>query len=159
MPNSKAQIVKRTLTVLLVGLIVIQFIRPAPNANAEINANDITRNYMVPDSVQTILKRACYDCHSNYTVYPWYSKIQPVAFWMNDHIKEGKGHLNFSEFNTYTPEKKAKKLHGVAKVIDEGEMPLESYLWIHKDAKLTNTQKMLVEQWAEGLSKQIAAQK
>jgi len=157
--SNKAQIVKRTFIALLAALGVMQFIHPTPNANAEINANDITRNYTVPDSVQVILKKACYDCHSNNTRYPWYSKIQPVAFWMNDHIKEGKSHLNFSEFNTYLPAKKAKKLHGVAKSIDEGEMPLDSYLWIHKDAKLTDAQKTMIEQWAEGLSKQIAAQK
>ena len=147
------------MIVLLVALVVIQFIHPTPNANAEINANDITRNYTVPDSVHAILQRACYDCHSNSTTYPWYSKIQPVAFWMNDHIKEGKSHLNFSEFNTYTQTKKAKKLHGVAKEIEEGGMPLDSYLWIHKNSKLTDAQKTMMEQWAEGLSKQIAAQK
>jgi len=86
------KIIKNLFLLLLVALVVIQFIHPPKNNTDEANSmtSDISKVYVVPDSVTQILKTSCYDCHSNNTVYPWYSKIQPVAWWLNDHIEEGK---------------------------------------------------------------------
>ena len=92
---------KRFLLLLLLVFIGIQFFRPAKNKSEGISANDITAKYAVPDDVKAILKTSCYDCHSNNTNYPWYSNIQPVAWWLKDHIDEGKRELNFSEFASY----------------------------------------------------------
>ena len=80
---------------LLIGLIALQFIRTEKNTNITLaaTANDITKVMPVPDEIKTILKTSCYDCHSNNTVYPWYAAIQPVTWWLNDHIEEGKNHL------------------------------------------------------------------
>ncbi len=147
---------KRTGIVLSVTLVLIQFIHPVKNNNTTINENDITRVYQVPDEVHKLLQRACYDCHSNNTTYPWYSKIQPVDWWLNDHVKDGKRHLNFSEFGTYTVKRKAKKLTEVAGTITDNEMPLSSYTLIHKDAILTDAEKTLVVNWARGLAAQVA---
>src|SRR5213592_2028705 len=95
----------KILLVLLLLLIVIQFVRPEKNQSTGVSANDITTKYAVPTAVQSVLKRACFDCHSNNTTYPWYDNIQPVAWWLNHHIEEGKDELNFSEFTTYSPKK------------------------------------------------------
>jgi hypothetical protein len=141
------KILKRIFQILLLAFIIIQFIRPAKNKSEGISSNDITKAYPVPENVQTILKTSCYDCHSNNTVYPWYASIQPAAWWLNDHIQEGKKELNFSEFASYRIGKQYRKLDEVNKQVKEGEMPLESYLWIHKYAKLDNQQKLILAKW------------
>lgn len=149
--------IKRILIILLAVLVIIQFFHPAKNMATDMSANDITKVYTVPENVHQILQKSCYDCHSNNTSYPWYNNMQPVAWWLHNHITEGKQHLNFSEFGGYDKTKQAKKLKGVAKTVNEGEMPLGSYLWIHTDAKLSDDQKKIVADWASGLSQQISS--
>ena len=138
----------------LVVVIVIQFFHPSKNSSNE-TSKDIARSYEVPDSVQQIFKRACNDCHSNHTEYPWYSKVQPIAWWLQDHIDEGKHHLNFNEFANYSLKKQAHKLHELAEMIEEDEMPLSSYTLIHQDAKLSKQEKEILIRWANELSHQI----
>ncbi len=150
-------IINRTLIVILVALVVIQFIRPAKNQSGAISENDITKMYTVPGNVQVILQKACNDCHSNNTTYPWYSNIQPVAWWLNDHIREGKEELNFSEFGTYKLLRQSRKLKKAAGEIEEGEMPLSSYTIIHRDAILTPEEKAAITTWAKTLSTEILA--
>ena len=91
-----------------------------------------------------MIKSACYDCHSNETVYPWYAKVQPFGWFLKDHIDEGRRELNFSTFASYEPRRQAKKLDEAAEQIENGGMPLESYTLIHKEAKLTAEQKKLL---------------
>lgn len=149
---------KRLLLVLLIAFIVIQFFRPEKNIAAGISANDITTKYAVPQNVQQILKTSCYDCHSNNTVYPWYSNIQPVAWWLKDHIDEGKRELNFSEFATYRIGRQYRKLEEINGEVKEDKMPLSSYTIIHKDAKLSNEQKLALATWVTALRDSIKAQ-
>jgi len=149
--------IKKILIVLVVLLVVIQFIHPARNANAKVTDKDITHVATAPDSVLTVLKRDCFDCHSNSTVYPWYSQLQPVDWWLTHHIHEGKEHLNFSEFGAYPAQKQVKKLTQIAKSVREGWMPLDSYLWIHKNAIMTDGEKILVANWAESTIRQLSA--
>lgn len=151
-----SSIIKKALIGLVVILVVIQFIRPEKNNNTTASADDVTALYTVPDSVQQILKKACYDCHSNATQYPWYSNIQPVAWWLKDHIDEGKDELNFSEFGKQPLAKQAKKLKKLAEEVEEGEMPLNSYTWMHKEAVLTESEKNTLINWAKSLSEQVA---
>ena len=87
---------KKILTGLLVILIVIQFIRPDKNESNDLTY-DVSTKYEVPDDVSHILQVSCNDCHSNKTEYPWYAEIQPVGWWLNNHVEDGKRHLNFSE--------------------------------------------------------------
>jgi hypothetical protein len=147
---------KKIVLVLVVLLIVIQFIRPTRNLSAAVSPNDISRHYTVPDTVAAILQRACNDCHSNNTRYPWYTNIQPVGWWMQHHVNEGKDELNFSEFGAYTTKRQNHKMEEVAEQIEKGEMPLDSYLWIHKDAKLTAQEKEILISWAKDLRNRIA---
>jgi hypothetical protein len=152
------KILKKIFIGLAVVFVAIQFIRPAKNADAAITANHIEQLYPVPENVHAILAKACYDCHSNNTRYPWYDNIQPVTWWLNDHIKEGKDELNFSEFGTYTLQRQAKKLKKSAHEVDEGEMPLSSYTIMHTDAKLTDAEKQVLMSWAKDLSLKISGQ-
>ncbi len=147
--------IKKILIGLLVVLVVIQFIRPERNVSEIPSQNDIRVHYSVPANVESVLKRACYDCHSNNTNYPWYANIQPVLWWLQDHIEEGKEELNFSEFATYSAKKADHKLDEVIEMVEEEEMPLESYTYIHKDAILSSSEKKLLIDWAADLRKMI----
>ncbi len=151
------KILKRAFQILIVVLIIIQFIRPEKNIAEGISNNDISKVYPVPENVQAILKTSCYDCHSNNTVYPWYSKIQPVAWWLNNHIVEGKRELNFSEFASYRIGRQYRKLDEINREVKEDAMPLNSYLWIHKNAKLDEQQKLTVANWVTALRDSIKA--
>lgn len=149
------KIVKRILIVLLIIFVLIQFIRPAKNQSTVVSSNDISTKYPVPDSVQQILKVACNDCHSNNTRYPWYAQIQPVGWWLSNHIKDGKRGLNFSEFTTYRIKKQFHRLDDINEMVKKNEMPLSSYTIIHKDAILTEQQKLILSNWTEELKDSI----
>lgn len=149
------KIIKRILIILLVVLVGIQFIQPEKNISDVPSPNDIRVHYAVPSNVLSVLKRACYDCHSNNTNYPWYSYIQPIGFWLNDHIKHGKGELNFSEFASYSAKKAAHKLEEIVEMVEDEEMPLESYVNMHSEAKLTDLEKELLIKWVNDLRETI----
>lgn len=151
------KIFKRLFFVLLLAFIVIQFFRPAKNKAEGMSKNDITTLYAVPEDVQSVLKTSCYDCHSNNTVYPWYAEVQPVAWWLNDHVQDGKKDLNFSEFASYRPRRQYRKLEEINELIKENEMPLNSYLWIHKDAKLSDQQKLTLANWVNAVRDTLKA--
>ena len=144
--------------VLLVAFITIQFFRPAKNSSNAISTNDITTKYPLPAAIQTILKTSCYDCHSNNTIYPWYNNIQPVAWWLADHIKDAKEELNFSEFATYRIGRQYRKLEEINKEVKEEEMPLESYTYLHGNAKLNQQQRLTIANWATALRDSMKAQ-
>lgn len=151
------KIIKKLLWVLLGVLLIIQFFRPAPNVSAAVNDHDIMKAYPASPEVQAILQRACNDCHSNNTVYPWYSKIQPVAWWLDNHIKEGKRELNFSEFLGYRIARQYKKIGEVAEEVNEGDMPLSSYTLVHTNAKLSAGEKKQLNDWCDGVRAAIQA--
>ena len=140
--------IKIGLLTLLIVAIGIQFIQPAPNENGQVLETDITKIFEVPKNVQAILKASCYDCHSNNTQYPWYSKIQPAGWWMASHIKDGKEELNFSEFGKYSNRRQQSKLKSIINRIKDGTMPLPSYILIHKNAILSKQDKSALKKWA-----------
>ncbi len=147
--------VKKILIALLVILVAIQFIRPKRNVSAAPSSNDISMHYEVPADVQLILQKACNDCHSNNTNYPWYTDVQPVGLWLQHHVDEGIAELNFSEFAAYKPKRQAHKMEEVAEMIEENEMPLESYTLIHGNAKLSDAEKATLITWAKRLQAEI----
>lgn len=146
---------KLIVLIVIIGIIVIQFIKPEKNMGEEIAGNQITAEYQIPENVQQILNVSCYDCHSNTTKYPWYSNIQPIAWWLNDHIVEGKKELNFSAFKDYPVWRQYKKFKEIGKEVKDGEMPLTSYTLIHRDAVLSADQKLIIEQWVANLRKDM----
>jgi len=139
---------KKLFLALLVVLVVIQFIQPARNKSSEILSTDLAKTIDVPGNVQGPLKTACYDCHSNNTNYPWYSRIQPFGWLLAGHIKKGKADLNFSEFGSYSVRVQISKLNEIANSIKDGTMPLNSYTIIHKKAQLSKEDKVLLIDWA-----------
>ncbi|OAQ41920.1 cytochrome C [Pedobacter psychrophilus] len=147
--------VRKILFAIVAVLIIIQFIKPDKNIHAGEQVNNIKTQYKMLDTVNSILNVACYDCHSNNTRYPWYNNIQPTAWWLNDHVIEGKEHFNFDEFTTYSLKRQDHKLEELIESQEEGWMPLSSYTFIHKDANLNGSQKKMVIDWAKGLRQQI----
>lgn len=139
------------LWALPAGLMVIQFIRPDRNVNEKTATGDITQVYIIPDTVQTILRQACYDCHSNNTRYPWYMNIQPAGWFMAGHVRDGKAELNFNEYTTYTAKRRRSKLKSIQSQITKGEMPLSSYTLLHRDARLSDAQKKMITQWIDSV--------
>lgn len=146
---------KKLFFVLVLLLVVIQFIQPDKNISNTPSKNVITAKYEVPENVASILKTSCYDCHSNNTVYPWYSNIQPGAWFIANHVNEGKSELNFDEFLSYPSRKAAHKLEEVAEVVERHEMPLSSYTLIHTIAKLNDEQIKVLKDWALALKSEI----
>lgn len=136
---------------LVAGLIIIQLIQPALNRSSKILVTDITQTYIVPPKVLQVLKKSCYDCHSNNTIYPWYASIQPVGWLLASHIKEGKKELNFSEFGSYGLRRQKSKIKGIANSIKDGSMPIGSYTLMHKEALLSDFEKELLINWAMNL--------
>ena len=145
------KVFKLVILVLITGLVGIQFFPASLNQNATISLTDFNKTFNVPNDIQNLLKTSCYDCHSNNTKYPWYSKIQPGAWIMENHIKEGKEELNFSEFGAYSKRKQKSKLKSIISQIKDGEMPLLSYTLIHQDAKLSEKEKQILEEWLTNL--------
>ncbi len=137
----------------IILFVAVQLIRPTRNAQSEALAkkNDISNLYKIPYDVSQILKKSCNDCHSSNTEYPWYSNFQPFGWWMQFHVNEGKLELNFNEFATYSPDKQRKKLEEIAEEIKTGKMPLPSYLWIHKDARLSPDEKYAISNWVQSI--------
>lgn len=135
-----------SLAGVIVVLLGMQFDRPERNLSND-QTKHISTLYAVPDSVQAILTAACYDCHSNYTRYPWYAEFQPIAGFLNEHIQKGKKDLNFSEFASYRPRRQFHKMEEVVEMVKENWMPLPSYIEMHQDAILTEGQKSMLYAW------------
>ena len=152
---------KNWIKIIIIVVIILggmQFFRPSKNFTEEEPMNDIANKYDVPMNTLMILYDGCYNCHSNYSKYPWYYNIQPVGWWMAGHIKKAKRHVNFSEFASYTPKESAKKFHEIYKVMDEKTMPLKSYRLQHKESRLTDKQYKNVADWAQKMHRQVLAE-
>ncbi|SRX75704.1 heme-binding domain-containing protein [Aequorivita antarctica] len=134
------RIVKIIVLVLLVAFVGIQFIPAERNQSDTEPSTDFMLVNNVPEKIQKKLQVSCYDCHSNNTQYPWYNKIQPAAWFLEDHIKEGKAELNFNEWDSLSSRRKASKLRSIIKQIESGEMPLDSYTLIHTDATFSEAE-------------------
>jgi hypothetical protein len=144
---------KKILIGFLAIFLIAQFIQPTKNNGNASGPEDITTALHVPENVMAVLKKSCYDCHSNNTIYPWYDNITPFNWWVADHINEGKDELNFSVFSGYPTKRQKKKLDEIAKTVEKGQMPLKSYLIMHGDAKLTSPEKELLINWARASAK------
>lgn len=139
---------QKIILVLVVVFGLIQFIRPERNIETNPSRNDIFYKTDTPIAVSTGIQRACYDCHSNNTVYPWYASVAPVSWMLANHVKEGKKHLNFSEWTIYSPEKRQKYLLEIVDVIENNDMPPKPYQMLHKEAMMAADVQALVVQWA-----------
>ena len=135
------KIVKIIALILLVGFVGIQFVPTDLNQSDTVPKTDFLLVNNTQENISALLQESCYDCHSNNTEYPWYNKVQPVAWFLEDHINEGKEELNFNEWDAYSNRRKNSKLKSIISQVKDDEMPLASYTLIHKDAKLSNSEK------------------
>ncbi|MCK7591297.1 heme-binding domain-containing protein [Subsaxibacter sp. CAU 1640] len=135
------KILKTIVLILLIAFLAIQFLPTERNESDVIPKTDFLLVNNPPENISTLLKESCYDCHSNNTEYPWYNKIQPAAWYLEDHIKEGKAELNFNEWENYSDRRKNSKLKSIINQIKDDEMPLSSYTLIHRDAILSDAEK------------------
>lgn len=128
---------------------VLQFFRP-DFTNPPIVESKILENQLnVSGQVVAILERSCRDCHTNKTIYPWYANIQPIGWYLADHVQEGRRELNFSEWGSFSNQKKRRKLKEICEQVESREMPLPSYLLIHRKARLSDEDVKILCQWAE----------
>jgi len=142
------KIVKISLVVLAVAFALAQLIRPDFTNPPVIQTDTLTATTNVPADVQQILTRSCNDCHSNSTQYPWYARVTPFNWFLASHIEDGRRELNFSAWNTYSSEKKEKKLEEICEQVEQASMPLPSYLWIHREAVLSESESRRLCEWA-----------
>lgn len=142
---------KKIIIVLGSVLVIIQFFRiDKVNPSYEME-NDFIMVTDPPELVKNILKNSCYDCHSFETKYPWYTNVAPVSWWIKYHINEGRDELNFSEWATFELKRKNHKLEEIIEMVEEGEMPMNSYTWVHSEARLTDEQKTALINWTKSL--------
>ena len=134
---------KLRVLVLLVAVtaVAIQFI-PVTRTNPP-----VTGDIPAPPEIKTLLRNACYDCHSHETVWPWYSRVAPVSWLVASDVKEGREHLNLSMWSDYKPMKQNVLLAGAAEEIEKGEMPPLPYTWMHPNARLADAQKEQLTAW------------
>lgn len=142
---------KLILMVLLAVLLLIQLVRPQKNTAAIPAGKAFVDTFKVSEQVNAILAVSCYDCHSNNTDYPWYSEIQPMAWLMDKHIKDGKEKLNFDELSSYGSRRLNSKFTQITKQIEQDKMPLNSYLWMHEGARLSMEDKRLLVDYFNSL--------
>lgn len=147
---------KYLLWILVVVLLGLQFIKPERNLGNDQTYHAKTK-YTLPPSVENTLKMACDDCHSNFTVYPWYANIQPVGLWLAQHVNDGKRHLNLSLFTNRPIAYQNHKMEEIIEMVKEGEMPLASYSWVHRKAILTPEQKTELTSWAQSVMDTLKA--
>ena len=116
--------IKYIFILLIIAVIGIQFIkvdRTNPPVIGDIKA---------PDEVKNIFKKACYDCHSNETKWPWYSHVAPVSWIIEDDVSDGRRHLNFSEWENYKDTRKSKKRDEIWDEVKDGDMPIKMYTYL-----------------------------
>lgn len=138
---TKMKRLKIILLILVVAFVGIQFIPTNFNQSNRVPETDFVTVNNPPKNIKNTLQNSCYDCHSNNTNYPWYNKIQPVAWFLEDHIKEGKSELNFNNWTTYSSRRKNSKLRSIISQVEDDEMPLSSYTFVHTEAKFSKSEK------------------
>lgn len=143
------KILKKILLFLLIIFLAAQFFRPDKNEGELRSLDFFVKETKPTENVHKILKQACFDCHSNVTKYPWYSSITPLNYWIADHIEHGKEELNFSNWKTYSVKRKEHKFEEIWEEVEKKHMPLDSYTWMHSEAKLSSDQIELVINWAK----------
>ncbi|MGB0146083.1 MAG: heme-binding domain-containing protein [Flavobacteriaceae bacterium] len=133
--------------IALIALFGIQFIPVASNSQGYESVRAFERETQMSPELTEVFQTNCYDCHSNQTQYPWYSKIAPVNFWLDEHVRDGKKHFNVSEWGQYSIKRKDHKLEELIEEVQEQEMPLPSYTWIH--GKLSPQDRQALIDWAQ----------
>ena len=150
---------KKILIGLAAALLAIQFVRPEKNLSSGPGKDDFLVRHPAPPEVKRLLEVGCYDCHSDNTRYPWYAEFQPVAWWLDAHVQDGKREFNFSSFGGLSAKKQASRLEEVIDQIASRKMPLKSYTLAHRDAVFTAEQVKLVNDWLDSVRDKLEGDK
>jgi hypothetical protein len=134
--------IARVGAVLLAALAAIQLI-PVERTNPPVETD-----VAAPEEVENLLTRACYDCHSNETRWPWYAHVAPMSWLIANDVKEGRRELNFSAWNQFTGARRARKFKEIVEQLERGKMPQWYYILLHPDAKLLPGDKEMILNWA-----------
>lgn len=142
--------VKKILLGLLVLFVALQFVRPAKNLlPSGPTKDDFLVRHPPPPEIKRLLEVGCYDCHSNHTRYPWYAEVQPLGWWLADHVADGKASLNLSEYGQLSARNQSRAIYGMIDQIEMRQMPLKSYTVTHRDAIYTDEQIDTIITWLE----------
>jgi len=151
------KILRWFLILLAVVFVAIQFSRPA-RTNPPVNpAHSIEANLQVSPQVAAIFDRSCNDCHSNKTVWPWYTNVAPVSWFLVNHVNEGRRDMNLSEWGSYDKDKQSHRLRDICEQVQDGEMPLSTYTPLHPKAKLSAADVQTLCDWAKAERSRISA--
>lgn len=152
--------VRKVLKWLLIGIVALfiaaQFVRPARTNPAVDQTQTIQAHLQVTPPVAAILDRSCRDCHSNSTRWPWYSNVAPASWFLIDHVNHGRSHLNFSEWGKLEKREADKRLEEMCEEVSDKMMPMNSYTWIHRSAKLSDADIKILCDWTEAERKRLA---
>jgi hypothetical protein len=148
---------KKIFYIILALFALMQLFQPERNLSSENFKAELANFYEIPDTVETLLNNACYDCHSNNTDYPWFINVQPIGWYMQNKIDRGKNKLNFSNFGELNTKDAIDVLEDIQEAMKKNTMPLASYKWYNKEADLTIEQRDAIAEWALMLSKQISS--
>ena len=149
------KVIKIILIVIIIAFVVIQFFRPERTTTEVYEESHITKIMNVPDDVHRILKRSCFDCHSDHTAWPWYTNVAPASWLVAKDVRNGRTKMNFSQWGKIPDAKREARLEAICEEITEGEMPLKEYLYLHGDAKLTPQDKDVLCNWVKAELKKI----
>ena len=135
---------------VVVVLALIQVI-PASRTNPPVaSSRSLAAHMDLPPEVQSVFKRACYDCHSSETVWPWYSHVAPVSWYVAHDVNVGRSHVNFQDWESQENQKEALEHLGLTcKLMQQGRMPPEDYLFIHKNASVSQADINTVCAWTQ----------
>jgi hypothetical protein len=146
---------KILIIILVVAFIALQFVPNKMPENAEAGKDDLISSGLLPEDISSILRTSCYDCHSNQTSFPWYSKVAPASWLLAKDIRKGREELNFSDWESYSKRDKIKNLSNIKEEVSSGEMPLKVYLIIHRKARLSPEKVSALNKWTDDLTNQI----
>lgn len=141
------------IAVVFLGL---QFVRPARTNPSVDQTQTIQAHLQITPPVAAILDRSCHDCHSNSTRWPWYSNVAPASWFLVDHVNDARSHLNFSEWGKLDKRQSDKKLEEMCEEVTDKMMPLDSYTWIHRSAKLSDADIKAICEWTEAEQARLA---
>lgn len=153
------KITKWVVIIIACLFILLQFKRPARTNPVSESSQSIEAHTQMTPQVKEILDRSCRDCHSNNTEWPWYTNVAPVSWWIADHVNEGRKRLNLSEWGKLDKDRQEKKLQQICDEVEDGAMPLPSYLPLHPKAKLSEQDKKTLCDWTAAERERLSATK
>lgn len=134
---------------ILLVFIILQLIpNELPPVRVE-NPQDLLKSDLVSENVAKLIRRSCYSCHSNETVYPWYSYVAPSSWLVAKDVREGREAVNFSDWESIEMLDKLAVLDDIVIEVQVGTMPMDIYTWMHPSAKLSDEQRAVLIEWAE----------